>query len=149
MEKLSLYSNNIGINEVKELVFIYKEESFEELFVSILKGEDFFEKLNLLLEVVDYKRIIPALIRYVRDLYSYNLYIKQTGLNSLEGFLGYKLPFDIEKQRVEVAIKLKEKDYFELLRNLLDFELKMRHSEKNKEAIFWEAMSFLKIFSSF
>ena len=149
LEKLSLYSDNIGINEVKELVFIYKEESFEELFFSILKGEDFFEKLNILLEVVDYKRIIPALIRYVRDLYSYNLYIKQTGLNSLEGFLGYKLPFDIEKQRVELAIKLKEKDYFELLRNLLDFELKMRHSEKNKEAIFWEAMSFLKIFSSF
>ena len=149
MEKLSLYSDEITLNDVKELVFIYKEESFEELFVSILKGEDFLDKLNSMLEVVDFKRIIPAMIRYVRDLYSYNLYIKQTGLNSLEGFLGYKLPFNIEKQRVELAIKFKEKDYYELLKSLLDFELKMRNSDKNKEALFWEAISFLKLFNSF
>jgi len=149
MEKLSLYSDEITLNDVKELVFIYKEESFEELFVSILKGEDFLNKLNSMLEVVDFKRIIPAMIRYVRDLYSYNLYIKQTGLNSLEGFLGYKLPFNIEKQRVELAIKFKEKDYYELLKSLLDFELKMRNSDKNKEALFWEAISFLKLFNSF
>ncbi len=149
MEKLSLYSDEITLNDVKELVFIYKEESFEELFVSILKGEDFLDKLNSMLEVVDFKRIIPAMIRYVRDLYSYNLYIKQTGLNSLEGFLGYKLPFNIEKQRIELAIKFKEKDYYELLKSLLDFELKMRNSDKNKEALFWEAISFLKLFNSF
>lgn len=149
MEKLSLYSDEITLNDVKELVFIYKEESFEELFVSILKGEDFLDKLNSMLEVVDFKRIIPAMIRYIRDLYSYNLYIKQTGLNSLEGFLGYKLPFNIEKQRIELAIKFKEKDYYELLKSLLDFELKMRNSDKNKEALFWEAISFLKLFNSF
>ena len=149
IEKLSLYSKEIGLNEVKELVFIYKEESFEDLIVSILKGEDFFEKLNMLLEIVDFKRVIPAIIRYVRDLYSYNLYIKQTGLSNLEGFLGYKLPFDIEKTRVDLAIRLKEKEYYELLKNLLNYELLMRNSDKNKEAIFWEAMSFLKTFRSF
>ncbi|NPA87327.1 MAG: hypothetical protein GXO01_01355 [Epsilonproteobacteria bacterium] len=149
IEKLSLYSDNIDVDVVKELVFIYKEESFEDLIVSILRGEDFFEKLNTMLEIVDFKRIIPAIIRYVRDLYSYNLYIKKTGLSSLEGFLGYKLPFDIEKQRVDLAVRLKEKDYYELLKHLLNFELQMRNSEKNKEAIFWEAMSYLKTFKSF
>jgi len=149
IEKLSLYAKELSLSDVKELVFLYKEESFEELIVSILKGEDFFEKLNLVLERVDFKRIIPAVIRYVRELYEYNLYFKKTGSSSLKGLLGYQLPFDIERQRIELCLKFKEKDYFELLKNLLEFELKMRNSEKNKEAIFWEAMSYLKIFSSF
>ncbi len=149
IEKLSLYSKEIDLKDVKELVFLYKEESFEEIIVSILKGEDFFEKLNLLLERADFKRIIPAIIRYVRELYEYNLYFKKTGNSSLKEFLGYQLPFDIEKQRIELCLKFKEKDYFELLKNLLEFELEMRNSEKNKEAIFWEAMSYLKIFNSF
>ena len=149
IEKLSLYSKEIDLSVVKELVFIYKEESFEDLIVSILKGEDFIDKLNTMLEIVDFKRIIPAIIRYVRELYSYHLYIKQTGLSSLEGFLGYKLPFDIEKTRVDLAIRLKEKEFYELLKHLLNFELLMRNSDKNKEAIFWEAMSYLKTFRSF
>ncbi|QCT94285.1 hypothetical protein FE773_03545 [Caminibacter mediatlanticus TB-2] len=149
IEKLSLYTNNISLDDVKKLVFIYKEESFEELFVQILRGEDFYEMLFSFLETIDYKRIIPALIKYINDLYQYNLYIKKTGNNSLKGYLGYQLPFDIEKQRISLAIKFKDRDYFLLLKKLLEFELKMRNTDKNKEAIFFEAMSFLKNFNSF
>ncbi len=149
IEKLSLFSDHLVLEDVKKLIFLYKEDSFEDLFVSILKKEDFFDKLFSFIEIVDFKRIIPALIRYINDLYQYNLYIKKTGSNSLKDFLGYQLPYDIEKQRVSLAIKFKEKDYLELLKNLLEFELKMRNSEKNKEAIFFEAMIFLKTFNSF
>jgi len=149
IEKLSSYSSKITLNDVKELVFEYKEESFEELFNMILNGKDFYENLNQFLETNDYKRILPALIRYVRDLYTYNLYIKKTGASSLEGLLGYKLPIHINKQRVELAVKIKEKNYYELLKFLLEKELEMRNSEKNKEAVFWEVMSYLKLFNSF
>ncbi len=149
IEKLSLYGKDLSVNDVKELLFLYKEESLEDLMVSILKGGDFFEKLQKSLEVIEQKRIIPALIRYVRELYEYNLYFKKTGLRSLEGYLGYRLPFDIEKQRIELCMKFKEKDYYELLKTLLEYELKMRKSEKNKDALFWEAMSYLKLFNSF
>ena len=55
----------------------------------------------------------------------------------------------INKQRVELAIKFKEKEYFELLNFLLTKELEMRSSEKNKETIFWEVISYLKLFNSF
>ncbi|MEO1927553.1 MAG: DNA polymerase III subunit delta [Nautiliaceae bacterium] len=146
IEKLSLYSSKITLEDVKELVFCYKEESFEELFVLILNGKDFYEKLNSFLEVNDFRRIIPALIRYIRDLYTYHLYIKTTGNSSLEGLLGYKLPLHIQNQRVSLAIKLKEKDYFELLNYLLKKELEIRNS-KNAEAVFWEVMTFLRVFS--
>ncbi len=149
LEKLALYSSNISVEDVKKLVFEYKEESFEELFVLLLNGKDFYENLKQFLETNDFRRIIPALIRYVRDLYTYNLYIKKTGASSLEGLLGYKLPIHINKQRVELAIKFKEKDYFKLLKFLLDKELEMRNSDKNKEAIFWEVIIYLKLFNSF
>ncbi|WP_457561072.1 hypothetical protein [Caminibacter sp.] len=149
LTKLSIYSDDINLEDVKKLVFLYKEESFEDLIVSILKGEDFIEKLNSIVEIAGYKRIIPAIIRYIRELFEYNLYFKKTGLSSLEGYLGYRLPPSIEKQRIELCLKFKEKDYRELLKNLLNFELKMRNSEKEKEAIFYEAIVYLKVFSSF
>ena len=149
IEKLALYSSKISLDDVKKLVFEYKEESFEEFFVLLLNGKDFYGNLEYFLETNDFKRIIPALIRYIRDLYIYNLYIKKTGASSLEGLLGYRLPIHINKQRVELAIKFKEKDYYELLKFLLEKELEMRNSEKNKEAIFWEVISYLKLFNSF
>jgi len=149
IEKLSNYSDKISLNDVKNLVFEYKEESFEGLFNLILNGKEFYDELEYFLETNDFKRIIPALIRFVRDLYMYNLYIKKTGSSSLEGLLGYRLPVHINRQRVELAIKFREKEYFELLKFLLNKELEMRNSEKNKESIFWETVSFLKVFNSF
>jgi len=149
IEKLSNYSDKISLEDVKNLVYEYKEESFEGLFNLILNGKDFYEELLYFMETNDYKRIIPALIRFIRDLYTYNLYIKKTGSSSLEGLLGYKLPVHINKQRVELAIKFKEKDYYEMLKFLLEKELEMRNTEKNKESIFWETVSYLKTFNSF
>jgi len=149
IEKLANYSNEITVNDVENLVFEYKEESFEELFVLILNNKEFLPNLYNLLEKADYKRLTSALIRYIKDLYMYNLYIKKTGSSSLEGLLGYKLPIHINKQRVDLAIKFKEKDFYELLKFLLEKELEMRNSEKNKEAIFWEVITYLKLFNSF
>jgi len=149
LEKLSLYSKEITLNDVKELVFLYKQDSFEDVIVSILKGEEFEVKLKNILEKVDYKRFLSSITRYIKDLYKYNLYIKKTGTPSLKALLGYQLPFNIEKQRVELAIKFKEKDYYELLKHLLKFELKMREGNNITEAIFYEAITFLKTFNSF
>jgi len=149
IEKLSLYNEKLNLTDIQKLVFEYKEDSFEDLFELILTNKDFYNELNNFLEKNDFRRIIPALIRYIRDLYMYNLYIKKTGASSLEGLLGYKLPIHINKKRVELAIKFKEKDYFELLNYLLKKELEMRNTDKNKEAIFWEVISFLKLFNSF
>jgi len=149
LEKLALYSKNITLNDVKELVFLYKQDSFEDVIVSILKGEEFENKLKNLLEKVDFKRFLSSITRYVKDLYKYNLYIKKTGTPSLKGLLGYQLPFDIEKQRIELAVKFKEKDYYILLKNLLEFELKMRKGNNIPEAIFYEAIAYLKTFNSF
>jgi len=149
IEKLSLYSSKITLNDVKELIFEFKEEGFEELFVLMLNGKEFYPQLLQFLEKNDYKRVIPALIRFIRDLYTYNLYIKKTGASSLEGLLGYKLPIHINRQRVELAIRFREKEYFEMLNYLLQKELEMRSSDKNKEALFWEAVSYIKMLSSF
>ena len=149
LEKLSLYKKDINVGDVKELVFLYKEDTFEDIIVSILKGEDFEDKLKNLLIKVDFARFLSAITRYIKDLYKYHLYIKKTGNSSLKGFLGYQLPFHIEKQRVALAIKFKEKDYYELLKNMMDFELRMRLGKSISEALFWEAIVYLKTFNSF
>jgi len=149
IEKLSVYKKDINVNDVKELVFLYKEDTFEDIIVSILKNEDFEQKLKNLLIKVDFGRFLSALTRYIKDLYIYHLYIKKTGNSSLKGLLGYQLPFDIEKQRVSLAVKFKEKDYYKLLKNMLNFELRMRLGKSIPEALFWEAIVYLKTFNSF
>ena len=149
LEKLALYTKDITSSDIDELVFDYREDTFEDLIVSILKGEDFENSLKNMLIKTDVRRILSAIIRYIKDLYKYNLYIKKTGLSSLKALLGYQLPFNIEKQRVELAIKLKEKDFYELLKFLLEAELKIRKGNSNQEAVFWEVIAFLKTFNSF
>ncbi len=149
LEKLALYSNDITLSDVKKLVFLYKEDTFEDIIVSILKGEEFEDKLNNLLQKIDLKRFLSAFIRYVKDLYKYHLYIKKTGDTSLKGFLGYKLPYNIEKQRMTLAVKFKEKDFYLLLKYLLSFELKLRQRKGFDESLFLEAIAFLKTFNSF
>ena len=149
LEKLSNYTSEITSQDIEELVFSYKEDTFESVIVSILKGEDFENSLKNLLIKTDYKRFLSAIIRYIKELYKYNLYIKKTGLSSLKGLLGYQLPFKIEKQRVELAIRIKEKDFYELLKFLLNAELKIRKGSSNSEAVFWEIVTFLKTFNSF
>jgi DNA polymerase-3 subunit delta len=149
IKKLANYKKEISLQDIEKLTFLYKEESFEELFVKILNGNDFFDDLKLILETVDYKRIIPSLINYITTLYQYHLFIKTTGKSNLKEFLGYQLPFDIEKQRISLAIKLREKDYKNLLDFLLHKELLIRNSEKEKEAIFWEVMIYLRNYHSF
>ncbi len=149
LEKLAIYTNNITVNDVKELVFLYKEDTFEDIIVSILKGEEFEERLNCLLQKIEPKRFLSAIIRYVKDLYKYNLFIKKTGSMSLKPLLGYQLPFDIEKQRIALAVKYKEKDFYNLLKNLLFLELKIRKGKGFEESVFFEAVAFLKTFNSF
>ncbi|NPA11828.1 MAG: hypothetical protein GXO62_06265 [Epsilonproteobacteria bacterium] len=146
IEKLSLYDSEMGLEDVRKLVFLYKEESFEDLIVDILEGREFFDKLQNFLEITDFRRIIPAFIRYVRELIEYRLYIKTTGANTLDGYLGYRLPKDIEQKRIYLAVSIKENLLFELLKKLLLYELQMRNSNRDKEALFWEAMSFLRGF---
>ena len=149
LEKLSLYKKDISVNDVKELAFLYKEDTFEDIIVSILKGEDFEEKLENILIKVDFTRFLSAITRYIKDLYKYHLYIKKTGNSSLKGLLGYQLPFNIERQRVSLSVKFKEKDYYKLLKDMMDFELRIRLGKSIPEALFWEAIAYLKTFNSF
>lgn len=148
IEKLSLFKNEIYENDIDEIVFFYKEDRFEDIIVDILEGREFENSLKNILLKVNYNRFLVAIINYIKDLYKYNLYIKKTGLSSLKGLLGYQLPYDVEKKRVSLAIKIKEKDFYKLLKFLLSKELEIRKG-KNEEIIFWEVIAYLKIFNSF
>ena len=148
IEKLALFKSEIYENDIDEIVFFYKEDRFEDIIVDILEGREFENSLKNLLLKVGYNRFLVAIINYIKDLYKYNLYIKKTGLSSLKGLLGYQLPYDIERKRVSLAIKFKEKDYYKLLRFLLSKELEIRKG-KDEETIFWEVIAYLKIFNSF
>jgi len=58
------------------------------------------------------------------------------------------LPFDIERERINLAIKFKEKDFYYLFKFLLEKELQLRKN-RDKKSIFLEVIAFLKIYKSF
>jgi DNA polymerase-3 subunit delta len=149
IKKLANYNNEISLRDIKELVFLYRFESLEELFEKILKGEEFFEDLNNILEIEDYKRIIPAFVKYLTMIYKIYLFIKVNGSFDSKKLFGYKLPPKIEENRVNLALKLKENDYKKLFDYLLNKELLIRSSNRDKEAIFWEVMIYLRNYHSF
>ncbi len=144
IEKLANYKDEIRVFDVEENIFIYKDEHFEDIFVKILSGEDFQYDLEMFLQTNDYKRFIPALMRYIKDLFLYKLYLNK-GNSSLKGLLGYQLPRDIENIRINLSNNIDEKKLYNVLSFLALKELEMRKSDKNKEAIFYEVISFLKL----
>ncbi len=85
-----------------------------------------------MLEKVDFRRFLASFIKYLSDLYQIYLFVKTTGKASLKELLGYQLPKDIEKNRINLAISLKEKEYLSLFEFLLEKELEMKKEKRMK-----------------
>lgn len=127
--KLQILNRPITAKDVDELVFGLAEVKVDQLIIKLLKKEEFKEDLRHLLESgADEIRIITALSTFITQLYLFYIYIRIHGIANSAEILGYKLPPPIEKERTQLCIRFKQKDYSDMLNLLLDAELKMKSS---------------------
>jgi len=127
LEKISIKNRKIGQKEIDELIFSLNSINLERFYIDLLNKKPITKILeNMQNEEINEIRVILGLQNFLQQLFMIHSYIKLHGkFNSYE-LLGYRLPPQIEKIRVELAIKLKEKNFLEIFKILQDCELKFK-----------------------
>ena len=142
LDKL-LILDNISNNVIDKLVFHYSETAFDELFDKIFLQQEYIKELEyLLFQGVDEVVILTSLIRYLRTIFMFNLYIKNLSHENVsKEVLGYQIPFNLENMRKKIAISIKEEKFLQLFEILLNSELEMKSSKDKVSVLFYTIIS--------
>ena len=142
LDKL-LILDNISNNVIDKLVFHYSETAFDELFDKIFLQQEYMKELEyLLFQGVDEVVILTSLIRYLRTIFMFNLYIKNLSHENVsKEVLGYQIPFNLENMRKKIAISIKEEKFLQLFEILLNSELEMKSSKDKVSVLFYTIIS--------
>ena len=125
------------------MVFHYSETAFDELFDKIFLQQEYMKELEyLLFQGVDEVVILTSLIRYLRTIFMFNLYIKNLSHENVsKEVLGYQIPFNLENMRKKIAISIKEEKFLQLFEILLNSELEMKSSKDKVSVLFYTIIS--------
>ncbi len=124
LEKLSIYQE-VGTKEIDALVYPLSTLHLETLYKAILTKAPLAQLLQRIEEEdLDIIAILLGLERYVKDLFLYYSYIRLHGKADSKEILGYKPPKDVEKERIELAIKIK--NYPEIFLTLQECEYQLK-----------------------
>jgi len=144
LDKLMLVEN-INNEIIDKLIFNFSETSFDEVFDTLFEKGEYLQKLQFLLsQGVDETQIIISFTRYIKNLYLFHLHIKNISYQNVsKDTLGYQIPTNLENKRKQFASFLKERQFYEFFKILLNAELKIK-SGKDKTAILFATMIEIK-----
>jgi len=130
IDKVSMLKN-ISKNSIDKLLFDYSQTSFDELFDALFLKQEYLKKLEYILyEGVDEIAVLMAFVRYVNNLYMFNLHIKNISHENVsKDVLGYQLPKQIEEIRKKISIQIKEEQFLQIFEILFRNELAMKSSK--------------------
>lgn len=127
LEKLSINKEKIGSKEIDELVYPLNTINLEKFYIDLLNKKPILKILKKLEEEeINEIRVILGLENFLQQLFMFHSYIKLNGRFDSREVLGYKLPPQIEKERVQLAIKLKEQNFLDIFKALQDSELVLK-----------------------
>jgi len=136
LDKLVLV-DKLNKSIIDKLVFNYNETSYDDLFDEFFTKKEYSKLETLLYQGNDEIAIISAFIRYVRNLYMFNLHIKNIGYDNVsKDVLGYQIPKHLEEIRKKIAFNIKEDKFLEILTILLKAELAMKSSKDKVSYLF-------------
>jgi len=136
LDKLVLV-DKLNKSIIDKLVFNYNETSYDDLFDEFFTKKEYLKLETLLYQGNDEIAIISAFIRYVRNLYMFNLHIKNIGYDNVsKDVLGYQIPKHLEEIRKKIAFNIKEDKFLEILTILLKAELAMKSSKDKVSYLF-------------
>jgi DNA polymerase-3 subunit delta len=137
IDKVSMLKN-ISKNSIDKLLFDYSQTSFDELFDALFSKQEYLKKLEYILyEGVDEIAVLMAFVRYVNNLYMFNLHIKNISHENVsKDVLGYQLPKQIEEIRKKISIQIKEEQFLQIFEILFRNELAMKSSKDKHSLIF-------------
>ena len=131
LSKLAILNRPISAKDIDALVYGVGEVKIDQFINHLLAKKDFRNELQHVLESgEDEIRIITAISSFLTQLYLFYAHIKIHGMADSRAILGYKLPRNIEQERAQQSIRIKQPQYSAMMNLLLDNELKMKSSGK-------------------
>lgn len=127
LEKLAIQNKKISTEDIDELTYPLNTLNLEKFYIELLNKKPILPILKQIEdEELNEVRIILGLENFLKQLFLFHSYIKINGNFNSKDILGYKLPPSIEKERVSLAIKLKEKNFLDIFKILQESELKLK-----------------------
>ncbi len=126
LEKLSLRPK-ITKSDIEELVYPLSTVDLETLFLDILTKKEAADSIyRLENEEINEMRVILGLENFLQQLFMINAFVKLKGRFDSKELFGYRLPIDVEKRRLSLAIKIKTEKFGDILDLLQKCELKLK-----------------------
>ncbi len=108
LEKLSILGQQIQIKDVDRLIYPLNPLSLEKLYIAIIKKEPIYELFQKIIEEEHNEmKILLGFENFIQQLFLFYSFIRLHGNIDSSQILGYKLPKQIESERVALAIKIK------------------------------------------
>ncbi len=141
LEKLSIMGAKITTNDIDRLVYSTSSFSVDKLITQIFYKKPILKILNKIDKLgVDEFATLRATEIFLNQIYLFHIHIKLYGNFNSQEIIGYKLPRDIEEQRVKIARGLNLDTLFEMFNLLLDVELRIKKSSAhNRELLLYGA----------
>ncbi len=141
LQKLAVYDTKVDIAMIDKLVFGLSHVQIDKLLQSILSKEDITQQMSVFLQSKeDEIAVVTALGSYITQLYLFNTYIRINGSPDAKAILGYNVPAFVLQNKASFSLKFKPKQYFLMLKLVLDTQLKMKLGGIDKSALLFSML---------
>jgi len=142
LSKLAILNRPIHSKDIDTLVYSLADVKLDDIIANLLEKKDFKNDLAQLLESGEEPpRVIGNISSFIAVLFKFLAHIKINGSVTSKVVLGFQLPPDIEKQRIELCRRFTLKNYQSMLQLLLDCELQLKHaSAQDKDSILYAGL---------
>ena len=142
LSKLAILNRPVQSKDIDALVFSLADVKLDDIIANLLEKKDFKNDLAQLLESGEEPpRVIANISNFVTVLFKFLAYIKLNGSVTSRAVLGFQLPPDIERQRIDLARRFTLQSYQQMLQLLLDCELELKHATgQDKDSILYAGL---------
>ncbi len=133
LEKLRLVNGNIEPKDIDSLVYALSPLNLEKFYIALIHKEPVGELFAKLVEEEHNEmKILLGLTGFLQQLFLFHAHIRLYGKADSKAVLGYKLPVHIEKQRIALALRIKNYPAIFMLLQECELMLKTKtHSDKS------------------
>jgi len=145
LNKLAILKGRVTSKEMDSLVYSTAPLATEQLLIDLFEKRPIIQIVHQLLDVgEDAFSLLRSTQFFLNQLFLFHAYIKLNGHVDSKAILGYKLPQQIEKQKSDLALKIKSSTLLKIFEHLLTVELEIKKSSSsNKEILLYGA--YIKI----
>ena len=141
LEKLAILDKEIEARDIDELVYSTAPLALDKMIISLFNKQDITTTLSKIIELgVDEFAILRAIQRFLQQIFLFSAYIKMHGAANSKEILGYALPKFIEKERAQLAVRIKSAKLLKIYQELLELEVKLKQSKGDKESLLYGSL---------